>query len=64
VLRTEQYPGELILTLGATYHAGFSHGNIFIKYQDSIAAKQSMSHQLNGYLNSKEPRKSIVWTET
>ncbi|CAD8122726.1 unnamed protein product [Paramecium sonneborni] len=26
ILRTDQQPGELILTLGATYHAGFSHG--------------------------------------
>ncbi|CAK77676.1 unnamed protein product (macronuclear) [Paramecium tetraurelia] len=26
ILRTEQHPGELIITLGATYHAGFSHG--------------------------------------
>ncbi|CAK91109.1 unnamed protein product (macronuclear) [Paramecium tetraurelia] len=26
VIRTEQHPGELIITLGATYHAGFSHG--------------------------------------
>jgi JmjC domain, hydroxylase len=26
ILRTDQNPGELILTFGATYHAGFSHG--------------------------------------
>jgi hypothetical protein len=26
ILRTDQKPGELILTFGGTYHAGFSHG--------------------------------------
>lgn len=26
VLKTIQRPGEIILTIGATFHAGFSHG--------------------------------------
>lgn len=26
ILRTEQKPGEFLITLGSTYHAGFSNG--------------------------------------
>lgn len=26
ILRTDQNPGEYIITMGGTYHAGFSHG--------------------------------------
>jgi hypothetical protein len=28
ILRTDQNPGEYIITMGGTYHAGFSHGNL------------------------------------